>query len=210
MSATRPAPMRMTSVPPARASASQSVSRVPLAGSSCPVTIVTLVETPRCVTGMPAYAGAAIALVTPGTTSNGTCAAMHASRLLAAATEHERIAALEPHYRLAFAPVRHEHVVDLLLVHRGATGRLPNVDPLGRGGREVEERGRRQAVVDDDIGTAQQFFAAACEESRVAGSGADEVHGHGATPSASSRARPPRCSSRSVAAARPTSSATRP
>ena len=66
-------------MPPARASASQSVSVVPLAGSSWPVTTVTWVDSPRCVTGMPAYAGAAIALVMPGTTSNGTPAAISAS-----------------------------------------------------------------------------------------------------------------------------------
>ena len=71
--------MRITSVPPARASASQSVSVVPFAGSSCPVTTVTWVERPRWVTGMPAYAGAAIALLMPGTTSNGTPAAASAS-----------------------------------------------------------------------------------------------------------------------------------
>ena len=50
----RPAPMRTTSVPPVRASASQSTSIVPLAGSSCPVTTVKCVDTPRCVTGIPA------------------------------------------------------------------------------------------------------------------------------------------------------------
>ncbi len=129
---------------------------------------------------------------------------------LAAAPEHEGIAALQPHDHLAFAPTRHEDVVDLFLVHRGATGRFPNVDALGGRGREVQQRGRGQAVVDDDFGAAQQLFAAAGQESGIAGPGADQVHGHGATPSASSRARPPRCSSRSLAAARPTSSATRP
>ncbi len=49
-----PAPINTTSVPPARASAAQSVSGPALVGSSWPVTIVTLVDNPRCVTGIPA------------------------------------------------------------------------------------------------------------------------------------------------------------
>ena len=72
-------------------------------------------------------------------------------------------------------------------------GAFPTSTRSAAGGREVEEHGRRQAVVDDDIGAAQQLFAAARQESGVTGSGTDEVHRHGATPSASSRARPPRC-----------------
>ena len=53
---------------PARPSRSRTVS---LPGSSWPVTTANCAATPRCVTGMPAYAGAAIADVMPGTTSNG-------------------------------------------------------------------------------------------------------------------------------------------
>ena len=66
-------------MPPARASASQSTSVRPFAGSSWPVTTVKWVDTPRWVTGMPAYAAAPIALVMPGTTSNGIPAAASAS-----------------------------------------------------------------------------------------------------------------------------------
>ena len=43
------------------------------------MTTVKLVDRPRWVTGIPAYAAAAIALVIPGTTSNGTPARMQAS-----------------------------------------------------------------------------------------------------------------------------------
>ena len=43
-----------------------------LLGSSCPVAIATEDDIPLCVTGMPAYAGTAIAEVMPGTTSKGT------------------------------------------------------------------------------------------------------------------------------------------
>ncbi len=79
MSPMRPAPMRITRVPPARASASQSTSARALAGSSWPVTTVKWVDTPRWVTGMPAYAMAPMALVMPGTTSNGMPASARAS-----------------------------------------------------------------------------------------------------------------------------------
>jgi len=69
MEAQRPTPMRTTIVPPTAAMASQSTCEGPLVGSSCPVTTVTLVEEYRMVTGIPAVAGAARALVMPGTTS---------------------------------------------------------------------------------------------------------------------------------------------
>ena len=71
-------PMYSTIVPPARASAAQSVPLASRDGSSCPVTNVTDVATPRWVTGIPAYAAAAIPAVTPGTTSKRTPAAASA------------------------------------------------------------------------------------------------------------------------------------
>ena len=49
-----------------------------LVGSSWPVTTAKDVAIARCVTGMPAYAGAAIGDVTPGTNSNGTPASPRA------------------------------------------------------------------------------------------------------------------------------------
>ncbi len=74
-------PMRITRVPPARASASQSgaPASAPGAPPTRPVTTVTDEATPRWVTGMPATAGAANAEVTPGTTSNGMPACTSAS-----------------------------------------------------------------------------------------------------------------------------------
>ena len=96
-------------MPPARASASQSTSVRPFAGSSWPVTTVKWVDTPRWVTGMPAYAAAPIALVMPGTTSNGIARRGQRLGLLAAAPEHERIAALQPHDGRAGRAALHEH-----------------------------------------------------------------------------------------------------
>ena len=48
------APMRMTSVPPARASEAQSTAAVPERSPTRPVTTVTEVDSPRWVTGIPA------------------------------------------------------------------------------------------------------------------------------------------------------------
>ena len=71
-------PMRMTTVPPTWATASQSVaSSSP--GRRCPVTMVTAAASPRCVTGTPAKAGAATAELMPGTTSNATPASCNPS-----------------------------------------------------------------------------------------------------------------------------------
>ena len=59
-------------MPSRRASVAQS------GAVSCADRMVSCRDRPRCVTGMPAAAGTASALVTPGTTSTGTPAAMHA------------------------------------------------------------------------------------------------------------------------------------
>ncbi len=69
MAGQRPTPIRITSVPPTWARASQSTEPSPLDGSSWPVTTVNEVDENRCVTGMPAEAGTARAEVIPGTTS---------------------------------------------------------------------------------------------------------------------------------------------
>ena len=62
-------PMRNTSVPLRRATCPQGMAETPLPSRSWPVITVNDEAASRCVTGMPAYAGAAMADVTPGTTS---------------------------------------------------------------------------------------------------------------------------------------------
>ena len=64
-------PMRNTSVPPVRTSASKSIASG-LPTRACAVTMCTDEQKSRCVTGIPANAGTASALVTPGSTRNGT------------------------------------------------------------------------------------------------------------------------------------------
>ena len=68
-------PIRMITVSELGAIASR-IGRY--ADSACPDTTANPDARPRCVTGIPASAGAAIAEVTPGTTSNGTPAALSA------------------------------------------------------------------------------------------------------------------------------------
>ena len=70
-------PMRKTTVPDNRARASQSTPVV--SSLSCPVTRVTDVAWARWVTGIPAYAGPAIADEIPGTISNSIEAAVSSS-----------------------------------------------------------------------------------------------------------------------------------
>ena len=65
-------------------------------------------------------------------------------RLLAAPAEHERVAALEPHHGLAGPAPVDEQGVDRVLVDRAA-GRLADVDPLGAGRGQVEQRWPRPA-----------------------------------------------------------------
>src|ERR1700755_1208413 len=78
ISATAPMPMRTTTVPGPDARASQLDVDPGWEGSTCPETTARSWVTPRCVTGMPVSAGTATALVTPGTTSQGTPAAAQA------------------------------------------------------------------------------------------------------------------------------------
>ena len=118
------------------------MSVVPLSGSSWPVTTVTLVDSPRCVTGMPAYAGAAIALVMPGTTSNGDAGGDERLGLLTAAAEHERVTALQAHdVEPGRAPVDEQLVDPVLRPSPTAPGAFPTSTRSAPAGASVEQRG---------------------------------------------------------------------
>ena len=95
---------------------------------------------PRCVTGMPASAAAAIAELTPGTTSNEIPAAASAEPFFAAAPEDERVAALETHDLLAGAGGADHQPVDELLPDLRTARALADEDCAGR--RRQRERGR--------------------------------------------------------------------
>ena len=83
--------MKKTSVPGAAASAAKSS-----ASASCPATTVTCEATPRCVTGIPAADGHRRERRDAGDDLDRDTGRGERERLLAAAAEHERVAALEP------------------------------------------------------------------------------------------------------------------
>ena len=100
---------------------------------------------------MPAAAGAATAADTPGTTSHGDARGGARRHLLAAPTEDERVAALQADDGRAAERAVDQQPFDLALRYGRAARLLADVDPLGLGRHEVEQRGRDEPVVDDDV-----------------------------------------------------------
>ena len=96
--------------------------------------------------------------------------------LLAAAAEHERIAALEAHDVFAALRVLDEQLVDLFLRGAAAADELADVESRGIAARELEHFGRNQPVVHDDVGFLQRAQALQRHEPGIAGSGADQHH----------------------------------
>ena len=126
-------PMKTTSVPGARARQARSS-----ASTSWPATIVTCEETPRWVTGIPAAAGTAATDETPGNDLERDAGLHQRERLLAAASEHERVAALEPHDRRPGA----------------RAGRAGRRSPPGRAGRGDAQRTDGRLV--DELGATRR------------------------------------------------------
>ena len=143
------------------------------ASSSWPLTTRNADARPRCVTGMPASAGAAIALVMPGTTSKRTPAAPQRQRLFAAAPEHERVAALQAHDAAAAARRANHQRVDPLLRQRMAARALADEEPL-RVPRVPQHPLVDERVVQHQIGRAQTRDRLARQQRGIAGPGADE------------------------------------
>ena len=140
--------MNTTSVPGARCE-----PRGSRAAGSWPLKTVTCDATPRCVIGMPDAAGTACSEETPGTTSNRTPRLGERECLLAAASEDERVAALEADDLEPAAPVGDEQVVDRGLVERLAG----DAESLGR--RLRDELGSDETVVDEHVAAAQRARA---------------------------------------------------
>ena len=108
-------------------------------------------------------------------------------RLLSAATEDERVAALQTHHRTPRPAVLDKARVDLVLRHRHALGRLAGVDQEGVGGREIEQWLTGQPVVDEHVGALDESSPAHRDQPRIARARADEVDGHARAASTSSR-----------------------
>ena len=190
-------PMRTTSVPPTAASAFQSTVDAGSPGATWPDTTVNAWTTPRCVTGMPAAPGTAIALVTPGTTSTGDPGRDAGLHLLHPAAEDVRVAALEPDHDPPGPCVLDEQPVDLLLRHRPPAGHLGGVDDRHLGGELVQQGQRRQPVGDHHVRLGERGAAAQREQAGVAGAAADQDHPPGR------RGRPPARDGRVARARRP-------
>ena len=128
---------------------------------------------PRCVTGIPAAAGAAITDDTPGTTSKSIAGGGQRQRFLAATPEDERVAALQAHHPSTVEAELDEQRVDQLLRDRGA-GALADVDQLRVRVSQGQHTGADERVVDHHLGVLQTSQPANRQQLGIAGAGADE------------------------------------
>ena len=143
----------------------------------------------RNVRGRPASAAQPSAAVMPGTTTTGTPAARRCFELLAAAAEHERIAALEPHDALAGARRFDQAAIDLILADAALPAPLADEHALGIASRPVEDRRRDQLVVEHDVGILQRMQRTQRQEVGIARPGADQKHRAGFVTASPARAR---------------------
>ena len=145
-------------------------------GGRCPETTVNSCATPRWVTGMPAAAGAATALVTPGTTVTGTPAAAHAS---ASSPPRPKTYGSPPLSRTTNRPCR-ARSTRIALISSWARGRavgdLRRVDQLGVRAQLVEQQAGGEPVGDHDVGRGEQPAALDGDQLRVARAAADQRH----------------------------------
>ena len=170
----RSIPIRNTAVG-ARASASQSSADDSFVGSSCPVAIATHDAWSRCVSGMPAYAGPAIADVTPGTISNGMPASASSS---ASSPPRPNTNGSPPLSRTTVRPVRACSISSSLMrccPARALTRTLPDVDELARAARASEAPGGRDGRRRRRPRARAARPPRTRDEDRITGTGPDDV-----------------------------------
>ena len=90
----------------------------------------------------------------PGTTSKRDALLVQEQRFLAAAVEHERVAPLQAHDRLALAGLLGHEQADRVL-RRPGRGRVADVDALGIGASHPQQARIDERVVDDDVRAGQ-------------------------------------------------------
>ena len=88
-------------------------------------------DTPRCVTGMPASAGAAMAVGDARNNLERNAGALQRERFFAAAAEHERIAAFQADHSQSLLRSFNHQPLDLALRRLLAAGALADVDAQG-------------------------------------------------------------------------------
>ncbi len=92
--------------------------------------------------------------------------------LFGASAENQRVAPFEAHDGEAAPRPLDQHAADFVL-GKGMRGTfLPDVKPFRSRGREVEQRFRRQVVIEDAIGLFERPPSLAGNQVRVAGAGA--------------------------------------
>ena len=120
----------------------------------------------------------------PGTTSKRHALLVQEQRFLAAAVEHERIAPLQTRDRLALARLLGEQITDRFLIERlrrgGADVDLLRVRPRASAAAAGAPDGRRRTT----SAAARQLQPAHGDETRIAGSGADDDRRMGVSASA--------------------------
>ena len=105
--------------------------------------------------------------------------------LLAAAAEHEGIARLQAHHRLAGAHAAHQLGVDVVLRPARWPLRLPTDDELGVAPGARQDGRRHEVVVQDGVGLAQELRGLQRQQIGIARAGADDMgDAHGRQPAA--------------------------
>ena len=160
---------------------------------------------PRCVTGTPAYAAAAMPAVIPGTTSTGTPSAISSC---ASSPPRPKTNGSPPLSRTTDRPgarVLEQQRVRRLLRDLLAAADLADVDDDRVLARLAQRLERDEPVVQHDVGAAQQLEGPRGEQPRIARPGADEVDRAGPHATSASARRstspPPAASTRSAASA---------
>ena len=97
-------------------------------------------------------------------------------QFLAAAAEHERVAALESHHAPPGPGVFQHQRVDAVLRGVMAAGFLGHLDTLGIAAGERQCLGAHQAVVQDHVRLVHRPQRAQREQARIARTGADQHH----------------------------------
>ena len=119
----------------------------------------------RWVSGMPAVAAHPLDALTLGTIERELCR-LKRLHLFTATAENARIFAFQAHHAAHAAGVLHKQAVDLVLLHKMLTSRLPDTDPLGLGGHQCEHVSADQAVVDHHF---RATYAIECAQGKKIG-----------------------------------------
>ena len=109
----------------------------------------------------------------PGNDLAGNAGRGKRERLFPAATEDERIAALQTDDSTAAARLADHQPVDRVLPNRRTSGALAHEEPLRARG-VAQRRGLDERVVEHEVGLAEPPHRLEREELRIAGAGADE------------------------------------